>query len=174
MNMTDQPPASAFDPLRHFRLVAVAWLLLALTAMAQGQDLSTSVQLRLEMFVVTEVEGQEQFTASITAREGQTVEYRIMAINHSTAALQAGTVTITVPIPGDTTFQQGSAVPISEDVLVEYRSGESEFMSPPVFIEVDGTRQIANASEYDGIRWTLLDTMQPGEERQFSFRVTVN
>lgn len=174
MNMTDKPPASAPNPLRRLKVGAVAWLLLAFFAMAQGQDLSSAVQLRLEMFVVTQVEGQEQFTASITAREGQTVEYRIMAINHSTEALQAGTVTISVPIPGDTTFQQGSAVPISEDVLVEYRSGDSDFMSPPVFVEADGNRQIANASEYNGIRWTLLDTMQPGEERQFSFRVTVN
>lgn len=173
MHMSELP-ASALYPLRRLKLAAAAWLLLAVFAMAQGQDLSSAVQLRLEMFVVTEVDGQEQFTASITAREGQTVEYRIMAINHATEALQAGTVTITVPIPGDTTFQQGSAVPISEDVLVEFRSGDSDFMVPPVFIDVDGNRQIANASQYDGIRWTLLDAMQPGEERQFSFRVTVN
>lgn len=172
--MTDQPPSSAHRPLRLLTLVALVWLLLASAAVALGQDLSSSVQLRLEMFVVSEVDGAEQFTASITAREGQTVEYRIMATNHATEALQAGTVTITVPIPSDTTFQANSAMPVSENLLLEYRSGDSDFMEPPVFVVVDDNRVIAPASEYSGIRWTVLEPMQPGEERQFSFRVTVN
>src|SRR5690625_5526219 len=54
-------------------------LLLLLQPAAAQQDLSSSVQLRLEMFVVSEVDGREQYTPSITARAGETVEYRILA-----------------------------------------------------------------------------------------------
>lgn len=149
-------------------------LLFAVSGQVLSQDLSSQVQLRLEMFVVTTENGQEQFTPSITAREGQTVEYRILAVSHASEPLQAGTVTVTVPIPGDTTFQVNSAVPVSENVLVEFRVGDSEFMVPPVFVETDGNRRIAPPTEYTSVRWTLLDEFQPGEQRQFSFRVTVN
>lgn len=141
---------------------------------ALAQDLSSAVQLRLEMFVVTQVEGQEQYTASITARAGETVEYRILAVNHAQEALQAGTVIITVPIPSDTTFLQNSAVPVSEDVLVEFRAEGSEFMTPPVFVVDNGNRRLAGADEYTGVRWTLLTPLAPGAEREFSFRVTVD
>lgn len=149
-------------------------LLLLLQPAAAQQDLSSSVQLRLEMFVVSEVDGREQYTPSITARAGETVEYRILAVNHAAETLQAGTVIITVPIPSDTTFQQDSATPVSDDVLVEYRAADTEYMVQPVFVVEDGNRRIASAAEYTGVRWTLLTPMAPGEEREFSFRVTVD
>lgn len=154
-------------------LAALCLLLFVAVGLAQD-DLSNAVQLRLEMFVVSERDGQEQYTPSITARAGQVVEYRILAVNHATVPLQAGTVIVTVPIPADTTYLENSAVPRSEDVLLEFRAADSDYMTPPVFVIVDGERSIAQASDYSGVRWTLLQTMQPGEERQFSFRVTVN
>ena len=157
------------------RLILIAaTLLLTLGTAGLAQDLSSQVQLRLEMFVVTVDNGQERFTPSITAREGQVVEYRILAVSHATEPLQAGTVTVTVPIPADTTYQVNSAVPVSEAVLVEFRALDGEYMAPPVFIETDGNRRSAPPTEYSGIRWTLLDVFQPGEEREFSFRVTVD
>src|SRR5690625_566612 len=113
-------------------------LLLLLQPAAAQQDLSSSVQLRLEMFVVSEVDGREQYTPSITARAGETVEYRILAVNHAAETLQAGTVIITVPIPSDTTFQQDSAVPVSDEVMVEFRADGSVFMSPTGFAVGNG------------------------------------
>ena len=172
--MRSKEPARTAYWLRPLRvLIACSLLLVSAGAFAQ-EDLSSAVQLRLEMFVVTEQDGQEQYTASITARAGQTVEYRIQAVNHSSEALQAGTVIITVPVPADTTYQPNSATPVSEAVLLEFRSGDSDYMAPPVFVAVDGNRSIANASSYSGVRWTLLEAMEPGEEREFSFRVTVD
>lgn len=171
--MHTAPRPRSLTAVRQFVLLGC----LLLGAVAQSvfaQDLSSSVQLRLEMFVVTTVDGQEQYTASITARAGETVEYRILAVNHAEETLQAGTVIITVPIPGDTSFEQNSAVPVSDEVLVEFRALDSDYMTPPVFVVEEDERRIATADEYSGIRWTLLTPMEPGEEREFSFRVTVN
>lgn len=172
--MSDNNTTSASAGRSRNRLLTVMFLLFAAGCVLAQPSLSDAVQLRLEMFVVTEQDGQEHYTASITARAGQTVEYRILAVNHGDEALQAGTVIITVPIPADTTYRPNSATPVSEDVLVEFRSGDSDYMSPPVFVLVDGNRTIADPTDYTGVRWTLLEEMQPGEEREFSFRVTVD
>src|SRR5690625_2568228 len=123
---------------RRFLLLGLLLLLGSLGGRALAQDLSSAVQLRLEMFVVSEVDSQEQYTPSITARAGETVEYRIVAVNHAQETLQAGTVIITVPIPSDTTYLQNSAVPVSDEVMVEFRADGSVFMSPTGFAVGNG------------------------------------
>ena len=50
-------------------------LLLLLQPAAAQQDLSSSVQLRLEMFVVSKVDGREQYTPSITRAGRQLIPH---------------------------------------------------------------------------------------------------
>lgn len=170
------------NPSRHrflFPLLASVLLLglfLGGPAAAQpDREAYGAVQLSLEMYVVTTGEdGQEKYTASITARAGQTVEYRILALNSSGEMLQAGSVVVTVPIPADTSYQQDSALPFSDEVLLEFSADGEEYRSPPVFITDGDSRRIARADEYLAVRWTLLVPFAPGAEEQFSFRVTVD
>ncbi len=159
---------------RRFAALLMVLLLLCAAAVAQG-DPSDAVQLRLEMYLVTVEDGQETFTASITARPGQVVEYRILATNTSNEELQPGSVVVTVPVPGGARFLANSAAPVSQEVLVEYTAEGAGYMEPPVIIEIeaDGSRRTASQDEYRGVRWTLLNPMAPNAEVVLSFRVTV-
>ncbi|HLR45921.1 MAG TPA: hypothetical protein VK092_02110 [Deinococcales bacterium] len=165
---------------RHFRPLLVPALLLLLFAAAgsvsaqSAENGSGAVQLSLEMYVVTDEDGSEEYTASITARAGETVEYRIRAVNNSDDELQAGSVVVTVPIPDDTAYQQDSALPFSDEVLLEFSAGDDDFRAPPVFVTDGDSRRIAQPGEYGAVRWTLLVPFASGAEREFSFRVTVD
>ena len=165
----------AFRSLLPF-FAGALFVLFAASAAAQSErEADGAVQLSLEMYVVTvEDSGQEKYEASITARAGQTVEYRILAINASEEELQAGSVVVTVPIPADTSYQQGSALPLSDEVLLEFSAGEDEFRTPPVFVTDGDSRRTARPEEYAAVRWTLLVPFAADAEREFSFRVMVD
>ncbi|MCA9838093.1 MAG: hypothetical protein KC422_14340, partial [Trueperaceae bacterium] len=51
------------------------------------------VAVRLEIYVVSTVNGQEEFKESTTARPGQVVEYRLYATNNGDTTLPPGSVT---------------------------------------------------------------------------------
>jgi uncharacterized repeat protein (TIGR01451 family) len=174
-HMNTATPVRAFRQLSRLRqlLLAAAWLL-ALGGFAHAQDdLGDVVQLRLEMYLVTMEDGNERFTSSITARPGQVVEYRVLAVNRGDTELQAGTVVVTVPVPEGAVYIEGTATPIAEDMLIEFSANGTDYSTPPVLVTRGGTRGIAEPETYTGIRWTLLSPMAPGQEEVFTFRVTV-
>lgn len=152
-------------------------LLLALAAWALAQD--NPVTFRIESFIVDVIttEGgarQENFVAATTARRGQVVEYRIFITNRGTTTLPAGTVVITGPIPPGTAYLDLSATPTSERLLTEFTVDGNTFMEAPVLVTAaDGTRRVADPSEYTAIRWTLLFALEPGQEEALLYRVTV-
>lgn len=139
------------------------------------------VSVRLEIFVVSQVTEEdgsvkESFKPSQTARPGQTVEYRLFAKNEDDTNLPAGTVVITGPIPDGTTFVPNSATPNSEEVLTEYSADGQNFQNSdsPIMTEKDGKKEIVDPTAYKAVRWTLLNELQPGQEVQFVYRITVN
>lgn len=139
------------------------------------------VSVRLEIFVVSSItqdDGsvKETFKPSQTARPGQIVEYRLFARNEDETSLPAGTVIITGPIPDGTTYIPNSATPNSETILTEYSADGKSFQNSdsPLMMEVNGEKQIVDPSQYKAVRWTLLADLQPGQEVQFSYRITVN
>jgi uncharacterized repeat protein (TIGR01451 family) len=159
------------------RILLLVALLLALVV-AQSDN---PVSVRLEIFVVSQVTQEdgslkESFKPSQTARPGQTVEYRLFAKNEDETNLPAGTVVITGPIPDGTTFVPNSATPNSEDILTEYSADGENFQNSdsPLMIETDGNREIVDPLDYKAVRWTLLSELQPGQEVQFVYRITVN
>src|SRR5690606_5818963 len=91
------------------RLSVVAALLFLLGASLAQED--NAVEVRVEIYVVSEVQGTEQFTQATTARPGQVVEYRLFAVNRSETTLPAGTVKVTGPVPEGTTFVPNSETP---------------------------------------------------------------
>lgn len=150
--------------------------LLLLTAPAMAQDsagLGSDVELRIAIFLVDVVDGAEFFTESVTAHSGATVEYRIFATNRGTQELQAGTVEVFCPIPAGVEFQENSVTPNSDRVLIEFTADGSTFSAPPLLTGQDGSRAVVPTEEYRGVRWTLLESMAPGQEEVFTFRVTI-
>ena len=151
-----------------FLLVFVAFLSCAL---AQNDN---PVSVRLEIFVVSEVDGEETFQASDTARPGQVVEYRLFARNESETTLPAGTVVITGPVPDGTTFIANSATPTNERILTEFSVNSTDFGEPPLIVESGDERRAAEPADYRAARWTLLEPLEPGSEEPFIYRVTVD
>lgn len=141
---------------------------LALLTATVAQDNPVSV--RVEIYVVSVVGGEEQFTEATTARPGQIVEYRLFAVNNGSTTLPAGTVVITGPVPNGTQFVANSATPSSDSVLTEFSVDGTNFSEPPV---LTGGR-VAEPREYRAVRWTLLGAMEPGQEVTFVYRVTIN
>jgi uncharacterized repeat protein (TIGR01451 family) len=146
-----------------------------------GAQADKPVSVSLEIFVVsqvTEADGsvKENFKPSQTARPGQTVEYRLVAKNEDDTNLPAGTVVITGPVPDGTTFVPNSATPNSDDVLAEYSADGENFQDSdtPLMMQKDGKTEIVDPTAYKAVRWTLLKELQPGQEVQFVYRITVN
>lgn len=133
------------------------------------------VSVKLEIFVVSEVDGQEKLTAATTARPGQIVEYRLTARNEGETTLPAGTVVITGPVPDGTTFVANTATPSSETLLTEYSINGETYGEPPLIVETDtAERTVAEPNLYKAVRWTLLEPMEPSRESAFIYRVLVD
>jgi uncharacterized repeat protein (TIGR01451 family) len=146
-----------------------------------GAQADQPVSVRLEIFVVSQVTNEdgsikETFKPSQTARPGQTVEYRLFAKNEDASNLPAGTVVITGPIPEGTTFVPNATTPNSDEVLTEYSADGETFQDSdtPLMMEKDGKKEIVDPSAYKAVRWTLLKELQPEQEVQFVYRITVN
>jgi uncharacterized repeat protein (TIGR01451 family) len=150
-------------------VLSFAAILLLSFAFAQTDNTTDDnpVAVRLEIYVVSTVDGNEQFKESTTARPGQTVEYRLFALNNGDTTLPAGAVAVTGPVPEGTTYVADSATPTSERVLTEYSSNGTDFEESAAVATVSG--QVISA-----IRWTLEVDMEPGKEEGFVYRVTVN
>lgn len=157
------------------RLAALLPLLM-LAILAPAQEAADSpVEVKIEIFLVSEVQGQEQFKRATTARPGQVVEYRITATNRSDETLPGGTVEILGPIPDGTTFVPNSATPSTDRILTEFSAdGGNNFSKEPVLIGNETDRRVADPDSYDVVRWTLLVPMEPGQEEAFFYRVTVD
>lgn len=156
-------------------------------AWAQEDDEDASVaddqpvEVRYEIFIVSEVtneegEREERFTEASSARPGQTVEYRVFATNTDETTLPASLVTVVGPIPEGTEFVPGSATPSSERILTEFSAdGGESFDEPPLLSgsSDDDDRSTVPPEEYDAVRWTLLEPMEPDQEEAFFYRVVV-
>lgn len=143
-----------------------AFLLLGFVSAQTNED-DNPVSVRLEIYVVSIVDGEEKFKESSTARPGQTVEYRLFAINNGDTTLPPGSVTVTGPVPDGTTYVADSATPTSEDVLTEYSADGSDFVESAVSATSEG-------GVITAVRWTFEEDMQPSQEESFVYRVIVD
>lgn len=145
----------------------------------EGQDdeefIADPIEVRVEVFVVNEVQGEEQLRPATTARPGQVVEYRLTAVNRSPDTLPSGSVEIVGPVPDQTTYVANSATPATEQILTEYSAdGGQNYSEEPVLVGAEDDRDVAEPDSYTHIRWTLLEPMEPGQEETFFYRVTVD
>ena len=155
--------------LRGFLLLSV---LSGVGGLAQDDN---PVSVRVEIFAVSQVGGEETFTETTTARPGQVIEYRLFARNEGETTLPAGTVFVTGPVPEGTTFIANSATPKDERILTEFSVDGETFGEPPLIVTPEeGERRTATPAEYTAARWTLLEPLEPGSEVSFVYRVTVD
>lgn len=137
-------------------------------AFAQGDN---PIEVRIEAYIVSQVTAEdgsvtERFSESSTARPGQVVEYRVFATNTDETTLPAESVSVNGPIPDSSTYVPGSATPSSEEVRTEYSLDGEAFSEAPETTEGE--------TAYRAVRWTLLTPLEPQQEEQFVYRVTIN
>jgi uncharacterized repeat protein (TIGR01451 family) len=142
---------------------------------------SEEVSIATEIFVInqtTAADGSvsEEPKPATTARPGQIVEYRLVARNETDTTLPAGTVIITGPVPGGTTFVPESATPKDERILTEYSADGTNFADSdsPILSGTGDNRTVVDPKAYKAVRWTLLVPLEPAQEETFVYRVTVN
>ncbi len=142
--------------------------LLSGAAFAQGDN---PIEVRIEAYIVSQVTAEdgsvtERFSESSTARPGQVVEYRVFATNTDETTLPEESVSVNGPIPDSSTYVPGSATPSSEEVRTEYSLDNETFSEEPETTE--------GPTAYRAVRWTLLTPLEPQQEEQFVYRVTIN
>lgn len=157
--------------MKPFYLSLVLVALLSAPATAQDSTAQNDVVVSVETFVISTVTAEngtprEEAIAATTARPGQVVEYRLRLVNRGEATLPPGTVKLRGPVPDTTSYVAGSATPSSEAVLTEVSADGGETFSQAATAENE-------AQVYNVIRWTVLIPLEPGQEMQFVYRVTV-
>ncbi len=141
------------------------------------------VTVQLAAFVVTTVTNDdgtvtETFTEAAEARPGQMVEYRVLVRNDGVETLPVGTVAVAGPVPATTRYLADTASS-GDLVKTEFSAdGGQAFMAAPVMITVvndqgEEEQVVAEPDQYDAVRWTLQEALQPGAEHVLVYRVTV-
>lgn len=148
----------------------VVLLSIFLFGVAFAQD-DNPIDIRIEAYIVSQVTAEdgsvtERFSESSTARPGQVVEYRVFATNTDETTLPAESVSVLGPVPESSTYVDGSATPSSEAVRTEFSLDNETFSEAPETTE--------GPTAYRAVRWTLLTPLEPGQEEQFVYRVTIN
>ncbi|WP_456410866.1 hypothetical protein [Oceanithermus sp.] len=152
---------------------------------------SSPVQLTLTSFKVvstTNEQGEqvERFLPAVQVAPGDVIEWRLSALNTAEEALNA--VELVIPIPPETYYLQGSAVPLvlkrgEREITVAPRfsfDGGKTYGIPPLYREV---KEVVNGKEvikkvlvppedYTHVRW-LLEVMNPGEQVEVTLRTVV-
>lgn len=149
-------------------VAALLWLLILAPAFAQSDN---PISVRIEAYIVSQVTADdgstsERFSESSTARPGQVVEYRVFATNNDETTLPAESVSVNGPVPEASTYIDGSATPSSERVSTEFSVDGENFSEAPETTE--------GSEAYRTVRWTLLIPLEPAQEEQFTYRVTIN
>ena len=160
------------------------WLtVLLLLAGALAQE-SKPVAVTLEAYLVntmTNEDGtvEETFIEATEARPGQMVEYRVQVSNDSEETLPVGTVVVTGPVPGATFYLAETAAPSSGILRTEFSAdGGESFSELPVMMTVtddngDEAEVMVDPAQFSAVRWTLLEALEPGATRTFTYRVEV-
>lgn len=137
------------------------------------------IELRSEIYIVSLVtldDGtrEERFTEATSAIPGQVIEYRVFATNVGETTLPAGRVQVIGPVMDGMEFVPGSATPSSERVLTEFSADGQEFGIAPLLVGTGDDRGVVEPTDYQAVRWTLLEALEPGQEEPFYYRVILS
>ena len=102
--------------------------------------------------------------------QGQVVYYTLRITNQSTVPLR--NVAVVQPVPANTTYLADSASGPAAAVSFSVDGGKTFGAPGALMIEVEGSTQLAHASQYTHIRWQLRNPLAPGATALARFRAT--
>ena len=101
--------------------------------------------------------------------QGQVVYYTLRITNQTTVPLR--NVAVVQPVPANTTYLADSASGPGADVSFSV-DGRTFAPAASLMIDSEGTKQLAQATQYTHIRWQLRKPLAPGAIALARFRAT--
>lgn len=102
---------------------------------------------------------------------GDELRYSVRFTNVGDEQVDAGSVVITNPVPGNTEYLEGTAAGDSAEIFYSVDAG-AQFGAPSALrVTENGSEAPANASDYTTIRWVYAPSLAPGATGTVSFNV---
>ncbi|HEY7641734.1 MAG TPA: hypothetical protein VH814_18530 [Steroidobacteraceae bacterium] len=158
---------------RFYVAAATAFAALFLTA-ARAQE-PTEIQTELVAEVrenVSQTPGREvyRFVPARLLEQGQVVYYTVRITNQTTVPLR--NVAVVQPVPANTVYIADSAAGPGAAVSFSIDGGHTFGAPEALMIDIEGTKQPAQAAQYTHIRWQLRNPLAPGATALARFRAT--
>jgi len=156
-------------------LTVVAVLLAALSQPPAGAEEPSDVVTELVAEVrenISTTPGREvyRFVPARLLEQGQVVYYTLRITNQTSVPLR--NVAVVQPVPANTTYVADSASGPGATVSFSVDGGQSYGPADSLKIEVEGSKQLAQAVQYTHIRWQLRNPLAPGATALARFRAT--
>jgi uncharacterized repeat protein (TIGR01451 family) len=111
-----------------------------------------------------------RFVPAWLLEQGQVVYYTLRITNQSTVPLR--NVAVVQAVPANTTYLADSAAGPGAAVSFSVDGGKTFAPAGSLMIEVEGSKQLAQTSQYTHIRWQLRNPLAPGATALARFRAT--
>jgi uncharacterized repeat protein (TIGR01451 family) len=136
----------------------------------EGSDVATELVAEVRENVST-TPGREvfRFVPARMLEQGQVVYYTLRITNQTTVPLR--NVAVVQPVPANTTYLADSASGPGADVSFS-TDGRTFSPAESLLIDIEGSRQLAQAAQYTHIRWQLRNPLAPGATALARFRAT--
>lgn len=111
-----------------------------------------------------------RFVPARMLEQGQVVYYTLRITNQTSVPLR--NVAVVQPVPANTAYVADSASGPGAAVSFSVDGGLSYGPADSLRVEVEGSRQLAQAAQYTHIRWQLRNPLAPGATALARFRAT--
>jgi uncharacterized repeat protein (TIGR01451 family) len=140
------------------------------TSADQESDIATELVAEVRENVST-TPGREvyRFVPARMLEQGQVVYYTLRITNQTTVPLR--NVAVVQPVPANTTYLADSASGPGADVSFSV-DGRTFSAADSLMIDTEGTKQLAQPTQYTHIRWQLRNPLAPGATALARFRAT--
>jgi uncharacterized repeat protein (TIGR01451 family) len=111
-----------------------------------------------------------RFVPARLLEQGQVVYYTLRITNQTAVPLR--NVAVVQPVPANTAYIADSASGPGASVSFSVDGGLTFAAPKDLTIEVEGSKQLAQAGQYTHIRWQLRNALAPGATALARFRAT--
>ena len=154
-----------------FKKITLAFSLTLMSFIASAEVSLTNTV--FEVVTITNKDGsqQDQWQKPDKILPGERIGYQVEVTNQGTEA--AANIVIANPIPEHTVYVQGSAKGLDTQIEFSVDNGKTYALPAEIFIEKDGKRVQAEATDYNQVRWILNKSLAAGASTTVQYIVKI-
>lgn len=154
-----------------FKKITLAFSLTLMSFIASAEVSLTNTV--FEVVTITNKDGsqQDQWQKPDKILPGERIGYQVEVNNQGTEA--AANIVIANPIPEHTVYVQGSAKGLDTQIEFSVDNGKTYALPAELFIEKDGKRVQAKATDYNQVRWLLNKPLAAGASTTVQYIVKI-